>query len=380
MLADLHSHFPMHLVEDEEAQPHRRITDWWEHLPEELRAVGFDLAARLVDHPGSGWRLSLDGLRAGDASIVCSVLYWPFSEFEIGSLGGDPPSPGAFSSLIDQLDDVERSLERADPERHHHVVVRTAEDLDDHRMRFVHCVEGGFHFGPDAGQVDDQIGELAGRGVFYITLAHLFYRRVATNAPAIPALTDDEYNLLFDQPHEPLTDLGRAVIRAMVEHKVVVDVTHMRPDAIAAALDLLDELDPERTLPVIASHIGAAEAGPPHHAYNLPAPTIRRIAERRGLLGVIAAQHHLGETRDAHASQEVLGRHLEAIGRAVGNDDHTGIGTDLDGFIAPTLAGLDTAEDLRRLETWVRRLRPASADAILHGNAERTLRATFALR
>jgi microsomal dipeptidase-like Zn-dependent dipeptidase len=380
VIADLHSHFPMHLVEHEEAHPRPPAEEWWEQLPRDLRAIGFDLAARLFDHPGADWRLSFDGLRAGHAGIVCSVLYWPFSEFEAGAFAGDPPTPGSFAALVDQLDDVERALERADPERRHHVVVRSEADLSDPRMRFVHCVEGGFHLGPEIGELHDQIGELAGRGVFYITLAHLFYRGVAANAPAIPALTDEEYRDIFFQPDEGLSDIGRAAIEAMVEHKVVVDVSHMRPDAIDAALDELDALDPGRTLPVIASHVGAADAGPPDHAYNLPGPTMRRIADRGGVIGVIAAQHHLGDTPDQDASREVLGRHLDAIAGAVGDDDHTGLGTDLDGFISPVLAGLDSAKDLRRLERWVRDLRPGAADAILHGNAERALRATFALR
>ena len=39
----------------------------------------------------------------------------------------------------------------------------------------------------------------AQRGVAYITLAHLFYRGVAQNAPAIPFVPDALYKIVFPQ-------------------------------------------------------------------------------------------------------------------------------------------------------------------------------------
>ena len=130
----------------------------------------------------------------------------------------------------------------------------------------MHCVEGGFHLGPDVGGVAGQIAQLAGRGVFYITLAHLFFRGVAANAPALPMFTDEQYNDTFDEPAGGLTDLGRAAIAAMCDHSVVVDLSHMRRDAITETLDELDRIDPRRTMPVMATHVGAASEGPPDHA------------------------------------------------------------------------------------------------------------------
>ena len=56
--------------------------------------------------------------------------------------------------------------------------------------RYVHCIEGGFHLGATPEEVTAHVHELADRGVAYITLAHLFWRRVATNAPALPFLPD----------------------------------------------------------------------------------------------------------------------------------------------------------------------------------------------
>ncbi len=384
MLADLHCHFPMHLVkwEEEHVHPHERLEHWWDRIRHDVNAEGFDLAARLVNNRafGSGWRVSLDGLEAGGAGIVCSVLYWPFCEFQLGVPYGSPPDPAAFGCLTDQLAHVERKLTDADPDGTRHVIVTTEATLDDPRLRFVHCVEGGFHLGPDPEAVDDQIRELADAGVFYITLAHLFYRGVAADAPAVPPLTDEEYNIVFSQPDEGLPALGRAAIAAMAQHNVVVDVSHMRPDVVTQALAELDRLDPDRTLPVIASHVGAASAGPRGHAYNLAPDTMRAIRDRDGVIGLIAAQHLLGTTRTPDDSRELLKRHIDAIHDALGDHDHTAIGTDLDGFIKPTLAGLERAEDLTRLQGWIGDLYPDAAGAILHANAERVLRQTFGLR
>ena len=41
---------------------------------------------------------------------------------------------------------------------------------------------------------------LAEKGVAYVTVAHLLYRQVATNAPALPFMKDSTYNQVFPQP------------------------------------------------------------------------------------------------------------------------------------------------------------------------------------
>jgi membrane dipeptidase len=56
--------------------------------------------------------------------------------------------------------------------------------------------------------------------VAYITLAHLIWRDVATDAPALPLMTDAQYRHWLPQPQEGLSDLGRAAIEAMVRERV----------------------------------------------------------------------------------------------------------------------------------------------------------------
>ena len=70
------------------------------------------------------------------------------------------------------------------------------------------------------------------------------------------------YNRIFCQPRGVgLTELGEAAVRAMYEHRVLVDVSHMRAEALRDTFNLLDRLDEESgadptDFPVIASHAG----------------------------------------------------------------------------------------------------------------------------
>jgi microsomal dipeptidase-like Zn-dependent dipeptidase len=147
------------------------------------------------------------------------------------------------------------------------------------RIALVHCIEGGFHLGGTPEEVEIAVGELSRRGVAYITLAHLIWRSVATSANAIPFLPAPVYRALFPQPRVGLTELGRAAVTAMVRHGILVEVTHMSRRALDDTFALLDELDRDRTLPVIASH-GAYRFG--GDRYNLDAATVGRIAARGG--------------------------------------------------------------------------------------------------
>lgn len=382
VIADLHCHYPMHLLA-EDRHPSHHAKGFLERLRDDLQTDAFDVLARAINDPAwsGGWRVDLDGLAAGGSRVVCSVLYWPYDEFDIDRGYGAPPEAGYFADLQHQLEQVEADLARQDPDRQVHKLVRTGAQLaDDGRVGFLHCVEGGFHLGPDVDAVDEHVAWLAAHGVVYITLAHLFFRGVAANAPAIPALSDKAYNTLFHQDAGiGLTPLGEAAVRAMYRHRVLVDISHMRQDAIDATFALLDALDAEsgadpRDYPVIASHVGIRSAGPDAQAYNLSPETIRAVQRRGGLIGLILAQHQLGETSDDAASAAVLRRHVDALHDIAGTHELTAIGTDLDGFIKPVLHGLDHAADLAKLEAWIREAYPAEvADGVLAGNAVRVL-------
>lgn len=388
MIADLHCHYAMHLFPDD-PDPRGSKATWRERLEGLFESWLMKLVAKLANDQewGSNWRVSLVGLEQGGARIVCSVLYWPPAEFDPSKLHGEPPLPEYFEDIEHQRESVEQDLRKKDPSQQRVIVAKTAADLDDQRMVFVHCVEGGLQLGDDPTAIDDEVRQLADQGVVYITLAHLFYRQVATNAPAIPVFSDDQYNEFFPQPAGiGLTGLGTAAVRAMYKYSVLIDVSHMSEKALADTFKLVEKLDEKNDgdqptdYPLIATHVGMRNAAPGAQEYNLSDDAAKKIHDRGGLIGLITAQHQLGQTNSAIESQEVLGWHLKAIEKACGDHTATAIGTDLDGFIKPTLAGLGNAPELKALEGWVRANKPADAEAILHENARRVLKQAFKRR
>jgi microsomal dipeptidase-like Zn-dependent dipeptidase len=391
VIADLHCHYPMHLLARAEdptleamVRAHRRPR--W---VDKLRAFVLKLAARLLNFRrfSGTWRVDLPGLETGDVRVVLSVLYLPFAEMDLDERFGARPESGYFADLVHELDRVEAELAGLDPGGTRHAIVRSADDLEGAqaagRVAFVHCIEGGFHLGATPGDVDRNVTALARRGVRYVTLAHLFWRQVATNAPAIPFLADKAYNAIFPQPAGAgLTDLGEAAVRAMYRERILIDISHMREDAIDETFGLLEELDRQssadpKAFPVIASHSAFRFGG---QAYNLTAETVQRVVARDGVVGLILAQHQLNDglrgddAKTLPETVEVLRRHIDAIREAAGSHAHVGIGSDFDGFIKPTAGGLERIEDLKQLRDPLAELYPDDVDAILSGNALRVLR------
>jgi microsomal dipeptidase-like Zn-dependent dipeptidase len=374
-MVDLHVHFPMHLGAESALEQMTRVRRR-PRLIDKLRAVVLSIAARLANFRrfDGTWRADLPALEAGKLEVVLSVLYSPFSELDLAEPYGAPPRSAYYGELLRQLEQVEDEV--GDRMVHDGEQLETA--LRERRMAFVHCVEGGFHLGATPAEVDANVTELARKGIAYITLAHLFWRQVAADAPAIPFLSDRLYELLFPQRKVPgLTDLGRAAIRAMHREGVLVDITHMRADAVKETFALVEELDasndPKR-YPVIASHVGYRFGS---QRYDVEDATVRRIAARDGVIGLLLAQHQLNDgLPDVHGMETVF-RHIDALHKVTGSYAHIAIGTDFDGFIKPTVEGLESAADLPRLETALRDRYPADAEAMLRENALRILRRRF---
>jgi microsomal dipeptidase-like Zn-dependent dipeptidase len=196
-------------------------------------------------------------------------------------------------------------------------------------------------------------------------------------------IPDGVYRFVFPEPDEGLTELGEAAVRAMYEQRMLIDLSHMSERSLTDTFDLLDRLDQESGAaptdhPVIAGHTGYRFGD---QEYMLSPATIRRIAARGGVIGLIMARHQLNDgdvnphPDDPRGTPPVILRHIDAIRDALGaaTNDHVAIGSDLDGFIKPTMAGIETAADLRILEAPLRAAY-GDAEAILSGNALRVAR------
>jgi membrane dipeptidase len=381
MLIDLHAHYPMHLIPRNEGTAHHGLLNWrgavWR-----ARLVNFLSRVFGYEGPSGEPGVTIELMREGDVGVLLSVLYNPLDEMDLSKRYGAPPDRSYLPSLLGQLESVEDSV-ASDPGV---AVAHSGDELTTalaaNQKVLVHCVEGGFHLGGTDEEIRNAVGQLAERGVAYITLAHLFWRDIATNAPALPFLPDALYPLIFRQPRKGISELGTIAAEAMLEHRILIDTTHMSSRATAATLDLMDRRDPNKEIPVLATH-EACRLGPlRRREYNLSDHTVRRIAQRRGLIGIILCPHYIlgggplrtKQTADFKASVDALCTHIDHIHDVTKSLDHVGIGSDLDGWIKPALTGLGHLGQMAALQAELRqRYGEADAEKICSGNAVRVL-------
>ena len=386
MLVDLHAHYPMHLIPD--GSTHDALRRW---KTERWRALIIDIASRFANYqgPGNTPSVTVERLREGDVGIALSVLLSPFDE--VDAPFNAPPHPGYFDHVLDQLELVEADIATHSAQAS---VVHTGADLEDcvkqQRLGIVHALEGGYMLGADTAGIERNVAELGSRGVGYVTLAHIFPRGVATVAPAIPSLPDWLFQRLFPQnPNEGLTGLGRDIVRAMHANRILIDITHMSAQSLTDTFELMDELDEQSgtpadaRVPLIATHIACRgdQSGP---QYNFDDNTIKRVADRGGLLGVIDCRHWITIGRKApdetfEDSVTLICENIDRIRSVTGTCENIGIGTDLDGYVKPSLAGIEHSGCMRKLQqALIKRYGQDCAEKICSGNALRVLRARFA--
>jgi microsomal dipeptidase-like Zn-dependent dipeptidase len=379
MLVDMHGHFPMHLLEDDKQRAHLRLTTWWRHL---FQGLVVELINHFANYQGPGDTPSVTEqlMHDGDVGVTLSVLYQPFDEMDLTQDYAAPPLQSYFADVVNQRNTVEDYVSQ--PGRRV-VIAHSAAELDRHLSDggtpiLIHAIEGGFHIGRDRTEVQANVRTLAELGVAYITVAHLFFRQVATNAPALPFLPDAIYNRVFHQDRsEGLTPLGHELVQAMIDEGILVDLTHMRAQSIADVFALLDARDPAHEIPVIATHMAYRFGG---LEYSFDDDTVKRIAARGGLLGLILCQHyitsglhHVPETFEG--SVQALCRHVDKIHELTGTFDHIAIGSDLDGYIKPALPGLEHQGRMADLQAALRaRYGTDVAEQISSGNSLRVLR------
>jgi microsomal dipeptidase-like Zn-dependent dipeptidase len=287
-----------------------------------------------------------------------------------------PPEPGYFPHLIANLEAVEQEV--ATHDRSQLRLVHNRAELDDciaaGATALVHAVEGGCLLGDTDAEIEANCAELAKRGVGYVTVAHLFFRQVATNANALPFMPDPIYDFFFPQRgRDRLTPRGEAVVRGLVENRILIDLSHMDPGGIAETFAFLDEVDPDSEVPVISTHTGYRFG---KQQYMCDEEIVLQIKRRRGVVGLIMAQHQLNdgirkeETTSLEESLQVIYAHIDKIAEITGGYEHVALGTDFDGFIKPSMGGLKDSSDLKHLEAALREhYGDENAERILWKNA-----------
>jgi microsomal dipeptidase-like Zn-dependent dipeptidase len=411
-LVDLHAHYPMHFYPDGrsdelDARRHAKAAfDGWNVLEAEVKTWLLERANELLNYQSGQPRVTVESLTAGGVGVALSPLHQFFDEIDLDRVSIDvdrpfiplephldwrKPEGRYFENVLAQMNQVNEHIGKK-----HAGTAGVARDWpalranwEAGRLSLVHAVEGGFSVGSNGQEIRANVRTLASLGVAYVTVAHLFYRHVATNAAALPFLEDAVYHRYFGEPMDVgLTSLGRAMVDAMLEQGIFVDLTHMSERAFSDTLALLDERDPALRIPVLATHVAYrfTRDGNPGREYNLTDEQIVGIARRKGLIGILLCNVDLGCNLPEASAVEYVLTHLERIADIIeqagipGVDryDCLAIGTDLDGFIQPP-DGIGTAADLGLLVEAIRaRMGSEAAEKIASGNALRVLASGFA--
>lgn len=125
----------------------------------------------------------------------------------------------------------------------------------------------------------------------------------------------------------PLTEFGRAVVRALPRYGIVPDISHLSDEGAADVFQLYDG-------PVVATHSNVRRVTGHHR--NLTEKQIREITRRGGLIGINLCSSFLTDNK-AFASRDDVYRHLDAF-LSLGAQDAVCFGADFDG--APIPAGI----------------------------------------
>lgn len=302
---------------------------------------------------------------AGRVALVCATLFVAPTESDWQPVGRErtysTPSQ-AYSAAMEQMDYYQRISEES-PEKVR--LVRTQRDLEavlaswaddvDLRQRvqgLIVSMEGA-----DPIIEPRQFEEWYARGV----------RMVGT------AWEATRYSGGTGHPGG-LTKLGFELLEVMAGYQAVLDISHM---AEQAALESLDRY----AGPIIASHSNPRKFKDTDR--HLTDHTIRRLAERDGVMGVVLFNRFLDNywARGGRKESVTMARVIEVIDHVcqlTGSAAHVGIGTDWDGgFGAQHIpAEFDTIADLYLLPQALRArgFSQTDVEAIASGNMLRVLR------
>lgn len=250
------------------------------------------------------------------------------------------PEPDALRMSLEQMDVVHGFITRY-PDTF--ALATSADDVDaafaGGRIASLLGLEGGSMIGSSLAALRNAYA----RGVRYMTLTHWLTTRWADAATDPPR-------------HGGLTAFGQEVVREMNRLGMLVDLSHVSPATMAAALDVTEA-------PVIFSHSGALAVC--DHPRNVPDEILRRMPANGGVVMAVflsgfvsqAVRDHLTGAEDVEADDPTARKawlaahpgpgatlaevadHIDHV-RHVAGIDHVGIGSDFDGG-EPLPAGLE---------------------------------------
>jgi membrane dipeptidase len=224
------------------------VIDGHNDLPMQLRArLGYEVGGLAEGRPE--FHTDIPRLRAGGVGAQFWSVYVP----------SDLPEPEAVVATMEQVDAVYR-MAAAYPDDL--AMAYSAADVERAlaagRIASLIGIEGGHSLATSLGV----LRSFARLGVRYVTLTHNHNTSWADSAADTPAV-------------DGLNDVGRAVVREMERIGVLVDLSHVAPVTMHAALDVA-------TAPVIFSHSSARAVT--DHRRNVPDDVLVRLEDNGGVV------------------------------------------------------------------------------------------------
>lgn len=121
-----------------------------------------------------------------------------------------------------------------------------------------------------------------------------------------------------------LSTFGKDFVQAMIQQKILVDLSHINPAGFWDAIDCMPS-----DVPPVVTHTGVK--GVCNIWRNIDDDQIRAIAERGGTIGVIFERNFIANQRPQKKLRTIVD-HMEHIIR-VGGEDAVSLGSDYDGMI-----------------------------------------------
>lgn len=221
---------------------------------------------------------------------------------------------GEWSRALWQIEQLERFCAASSGTA---AVTKTSSELEENlradRLSAVLGVEGAHAL---EGR-PERVAELFSRGVRFMSLTHLSNNELGGSS--FPFMGN-----------RPLTALGRDVLDEMARVGMAVDVAH-------ASKATLAEILAHPTARPLCSHTGVTAQGGGWR--NLDDHSLRRIADRGGVVGIIFATVYLGGK-----SADDVARHISHAVDVMG-EDAVALGSDYDGMV-PLPRGMRDVRDL----------------------------------